>query len=473
MYKLIRLAGKIKVFRERLGLSQKEFIEAVSEKLGVPAMNPSLASQWESNLKNRASPGTKQIKAIALLSDRPWEAIWWFMRDDLDHKRSFVLFPDGRFKVAPLDISQKGEEKLFAEVSKIKSNNSLVPSEVLTAWMRDEEKMWSLYVKGIFNSEDQNHHRRLILKENLVPRNEPCGNCGGVSSIGVKKCDYCSTLLQSKNSNNSQIDSFQSGVIVKQLQCIKCGLLFSNNQKFCDDCGVFLTKEVFIKHPSSGINQDSSLNLLDPTEQLSKEQNLVKEILSKFQKVANKFLDVTNSNFKISDLVNFPEIVEPLSNAKKFQHNSDLDHENLNNFWSAVKFFSSSDHLIPIDFFNQKIQFGDISQLVDFHNGDVSIQVTCIRPSMLVSALRRTLQVKMMELCFIDRMKKRTSTKLIVVSTYEKGLDLHRLRLEFKELRLSFLRLGVAIRFVSGPVDVAAVIARYSVHKNYDESSDI
>ena len=44
MYKLIRLAGKLKVYRERLGLSQKEFIEAVSEKLGVPSMNPSLAS---------------------------------------------------------------------------------------------------------------------------------------------------------------------------------------------------------------------------------------------------------------------------------------------------------------------------------------------------------------------------------------------------------------------------------------------
>lgn len=428
MYKLIRLAGKLKVYRERLGLSQKEFIEAVSEKLGVPSMNPSLASQWESNLKNRASPSTRQIKAIALLSDRPWEIIWWFMRDDLDHKRSFVLYPDGRCKLAPLDISASEEEKLLAEVSKIKSNKSLLPSDDLTAWMGDEEKMWSLYVKGMFTYEDQNFHRRLIQKENLLPRRVPCSGCAGISSIDVKKCDYCNTRLEDVNTNSHEEE-----------------LIF--NEK---------NKNIILK--SNALSDELTL-----------EQILSTAALNQFQKISNEFSIESSIDFKVSDLISFPQKAESLSEVKKYHHNIVSESENFNNFWSAAKFFAVSDHLIPAEFFDQKIQFGDVSQMVDYFDNDLSIQLTSIRPTTLVSSLRSTLHNKMMELCFVDRMKKRTSKKLILASTYETGLDLNRLRLEFKEFRSSALKLGVATRFVSGPSEVAALIAQFRIQKNFDQ----
>ncbi|NDF60678.1 MAG: XRE family transcriptional regulator, partial [Crocinitomicaceae bacterium] len=419
---------KLKVYRERLGLSQKEFIAAVSEKLGVPSMNPSLASQWESNLKNRASPSTRQIKAIALLSDRPWEIIWWFMRDDLDHKRVFALYPDGTYKIAPMDISVSEEEKLLIEISKIKLNQSLLPSDELTAWMRDEEKMWSLYVKGMFTSEDQSFHRNLIQKANLIPRREPCGSCGGISSIDVKKCDFCNSRL-----SEGDFKSPRNELIYAQTR------------------GSELTK-------SSAVVND-----------LNQIQFLTEIAQNKFLKSSNDLLVSPSVDFKVSDLVSFPVKSDlPSDVEKSAHHNRVSESENSNQFLSTVKFLASSDHAIPAEFFEQKIQFGDISQHVYYFDHDLSIQLISIRPFTLISSFRRSLHNKIMELCFLDRLKKRTSRKLVLASTYETGIDLHQLRLEFKDFRLSALKLGIPIRFVSGPAEVASLIAQSRLQKNLD-----
>lgn len=66
-------------------------------------------------------------------------------------------------------------------------------------------------------------------------------------------------------------------------------------------------------------------------------------------------------------------------------------------------------------------------------------------------------------------MKKRTSKKLILVSTYEKGLKLYRLEEHLDELIHSSELLGVQIQFASGPLEVAEKIADFRTQKASEE----
>jgi hypothetical protein len=122
-----------------------------------------------------------------------------------------------------------------------------------------------------------------------------------------------------------------------------------------------------------------------------------------------------------------------------------------------------------MDHFNQRIQAGAISQLVNYFDGERAIQVVIIRRNLELRTLRKMLQTKMMELCFIDRMKKRTSKKLIVVSSLEKGLNLDSLTQNLGELIRSSELLGVAIQFTSGPLQVAECIAAFKTKNNISD----
>jgi hypothetical protein len=135
--------------------------------------------------------------------------------------------------------------------------------------------------------------------------------------------------------------------------------------------------------------------------------------------------------------------------------------ETANNFWSAVKFFCSSDHRIPNEFFGQRIKSGVLSQTLAYFDGDRSIQVLCVHPTSEIHQVRKILQTKMMELIFADRMKKRTSKKMVLVTSFQQGLKLERLEKDFEDLTNSSELLGVHIQFASGPLEAAEKIASF------------
>ena len=70
-----------------------------------------------------------------------------------------------------------------------------------------------------------------------------------------------------------------------------------------------------------------------------------------------------------------------------------------------------------------------------------------------------------MELCFIDRMKKRTARKMVLISTFETDLNLERLEEHLKPLINSSELIGVQVQFASGPVQVAKKIAAFKIDK--------
>ena len=431
MHKLINVAGKIKAFRETLGMTQTEFIVAVSQKLAettknpslaaklrAKPMNPSLASQWESNVKNRANPSQEHLKAIALLSDKPWETMWWFMRDDIDYKRGYELYPDGHATIAPADMSPEDEEEMLNWIAEEQAKHDATPSKELTAWMQDEDRMWDLHVKGRFSEEEQNRQRRMLGILSLLPH-EPCPSCGGINANIAKKCEYCAHKLESIQA------------IVKPVES-KAQVIVGN------------TKNAV---PVVGVLNEAQKTLVVP----SKQGGL------------NALALMARQGPVVADFVEFPPL-PPLRQQTSLQESEeDFGMQTANNFWSAVKFFTSTDHFIPNEHFGQRVQAGVLSQYVNYFDGDRAIQVAVIHRDTEIRSLRRSLQTKMMELCFVDRMKKRTSKKMVLVTSFEKGLKLERLEKHLEELSNSSELLGVQIQFASGPLEAAEMIAAFKM----------
>ena len=417
MPKLINVAGKIKDTRKRLGLTQKDFILAVSKKLHLSTpLNDSLASQWESNLKNRANPTDEQLAAIAELTSRPWETMWWFMRDDIDHKRGYELYPDGQFTIAPPDMSPEQEEELLAGMAaEYKEKYSAPIADKLLAWRAEPSTMWSLYEppeQPIINSQ-----QRALGIAGLLP-GTPCKKCGYKNPDLTRICAHCRNQLHTEGIG---------------------GLLSSN--------------AIAIGGKS---HEPESMTIGGP----------VKNALLSSASLKRSGLFASRSPI-VADLVEFRPLPPARPNTNEFETDEDYDIEIGNNFWAAVKFFASNDHFIPTEHFNQKIQTGAISQHVNYFDGDRAIQVITIHRNTEMRVLRRSLQNKMMELCFVDRMKKRTSKKLILVSTFEKGLKLFPLEEKLDELIHSSELLGVQVRFASGPLEVAEGIATFKTEKTF------
>jgi transcriptional regulator with XRE-family HTH domain len=426
MHKLINLAGKIRSFRETRGLTQTEFIVAVSQKLAEitknpslaaklreKPLNPSLASQWESNIKNRASPNSEQLKAIALLSDRPWDTIWWFMRDDIDYKRGYELFPDGTANIAPPDLSEQEEEEMRQYLAEENSRHEATPSKELTAWMQDEDKMWNLHVKGKFSEEEQNRQRRQLGIFSLLAHG-PCPGCSGINSNFAKKCEYCGHKLDSPLAVGGKAQQVVSEVVVDKPV----------------EANTTTTDSPVKDAPLSS----ASLKRLGLT---------------------------VRRGPIVSDLVEFPSLPPARPQTNDNASPEDYEMETANNFWSAVKFFCSNDHRIPNEFFGQRIKSGVLSQPLAYFDGDRAIQVLYIHPTSEIRQLRKLLQTKMMELIFADRMKKRTSKKMVLVTSFQKGLKLERLEKDFEDLTKSSELLGVQVQFASGPLEAAEKISAF------------
>ena len=426
MHKLINVAGKIRSFRETLGKTQTEFIIAVSQKLAettknpalaaklrVKPLNPSLASQWESNLKNRANPSAEQLKAIALLSDRPWETMWWFMRDDIDYKRGYELYPDGTANIAPPDLSEQEIEEMQRYLAEENSKHDATPSKELIAWIQDDDKMWDLHVKGKFSEEEQNRQRRQLGVFSLLAHG-PCPSCSGINSNIAKKCEYCGHKLDSPQVLGGKLTPGASEVIVNK---------------------------------SEEVNSTTT-------------DSPVTDVPLSSASLKRMGLTVRRGPI-VSDLVEFPPLPPARSQTSEGVSPEDYEMETANNFWSAVKFFCSNDHRIPNEFFGQRIKSGVLSQPLAYFDGDRAIQVLYIHPTSEIRQLRKSTQTKMMELIFADRMKKRTSKKMVLVTSFQKGLNLEQLEKDFEDLRNSSELLGVQIQFASGPLEAAEKIAAF------------
>lgn len=432
MPKLINVAGKIKDTRKRLGMTQKDFILAVSKKLHLSTpLNDSLASQWESNLKNRANPTDEQLAAIAELTSRPWDTMWWFMRDDIDHKRGYELYPDGQFTIAPPDMSPDQEEELLASMAADNKEKYSAPiADKLTAWLKDPSTMWTLYEPP--ETTIINTQQRALGIAGLLP-GVPCKRCGYKNPDMTKFCANCGNTTQTEGIG---------GLISRKVAAIG---------------GDFHEPESSTIGGSNAASDSANLasaEILNGTNQLA--------ISRATQKRLYALKPPT-----ISDYVDFPPLPSPRTNTNKYETAEDFDIENDKNFWAAVKFFATNDHFINTEYFNQKIQAGAISQTVSYFDGDRAIQVLYIHRNTEMRTLRRSLQNKMMELIFIDRMKKRTSKKMILISLYEKGLKLNALDKHLDEIIHSAELLGVQVRFASGPLEVAESIATFKTQKTF------
>ena len=405
-------------------MTQKDFILAVSKKLHLSTpLNDSLASQWESNLKNRANPTDEQLAAIAELTSRPWDTMWWFMRDDIDHKRGYELYPDGQFTIAPPDMSPDQEEELLASMAADNKEKYSAPiAGKLLAWMKEPSTMWTLYEPpetAIINTQQ----RALGIAGLLT--DAPCKRCGYKNLPTANYCTDCANPLHTEGIE---------------------GLL--------TDKVINVFNEQVNKAAIGGGFHDPDLSTIGGTNQLA--------ISRATQKRLYALKPPT-----VSDYVDFPPLPAPRTNTNKYETAEDFDLENDKNFWAAVKFFATNDHFINTEYFNQKVQAGAISQTVSYFDGDRAIQVLYIHRNTEMRTLRRSLQNKMMELIFIDRMKKRTSKKMILISLYEKGLKLNALDKHLDEIIHSAELLGIQVRFASGPLEVAESIATFKTQKTF------
>jgi hypothetical protein len=60
-----------------------------------------------------------------------------------------------------------------------------------------------------------------------------------------------------------------------------------------------------------------------------------------------------------------------------------------------------------------------------------------------------------MRLIFIDRMRKRTNKKLIILYTHETNVNLEKIKQVMDESLQSAAALGITVKFTSGPIETA------------------
>jgi transcriptional regulator with XRE-family HTH domain len=96
------LSEKIKSTRKSLKLTQQEFCNRLSEALKRP-ISRGLVARWEgTSAGSRIIPSIQQLKAIAGLTQKPWEQFLWFMDDEAPANRGFMYHPDGTRLLEPL-----------------------------------------------------------------------------------------------------------------------------------------------------------------------------------------------------------------------------------------------------------------------------------------------------------------------------------------------------------------------------------
>ena len=289
--------------------------------------------------------------------------------------------------------------------------------------MKDPNAMWSLYEPP--KPEGISKEQRFLGIAGLLP-GTPCKNCGYKNHDYAISCANCKTAIHSGGLGGTGISGpgFSSGVI---------------------------------KNKEVTSAQGSQEQLKTLSGDLNKEQKTP---------LNPKDIFARRGPALASDFVDFPAL--PPSRPQTIEQDflDEIDIENVNNFWAAVRFFACNDHFLSTQHFDQKIQTGALSQNVHYFDGDRAIQVVTFDRNSEIRNLRRSLQTKMMELCFVDRMKKRTSKKLILVSTFEKGLALNRLEKHLEELIHSSELLGIQVRFASGPLEVAEGIYTFKTLKS-------
>jgi transcriptional regulator with XRE-family HTH domain len=442
----MNLAGKIRQVRKNKGLKQKEFIKQVSEKLGLDyVLNESLAAQWESNLKNRANPTPEQIKAIAQISSHPYQTMWWFMRDDIKDNRAFKLFPNGQFLLAMEGMSRTDAEEYFASAAAqpqfLEAQNASHALE-LTAWIENTEKMWELYVPGKVSQADQELQlRRLALRRQLA--GDACPYCNSINSNVARKCEYCGKPLEIKV--KAKTASKTAASVTKSLPTEPATFAYVL--------------------PQAGNQAKESNDEFEEIEQEISEAEFEK-VKARRKEIMRRFGPI------VEDLAEFPKKAKgglelaglapkdrgglrQHSFRNEFMHRRNRDKD----FWTSVMFFLNSELGATLNtYFNQGVQSGQFKEELRFFDGDNTVLEALIHSETEIHELRKTIQKLAMRLIFVDRLRKRTNKKLIIVYTHESSVDLTKVAVEMEESIQSAAALGIAIKFASGPMITAQTL---------------
>jgi hypothetical protein len=128
-------------------------------------------------------------------------------------------------------------------------------------------------------------------------------------------------------------------------------------------------------------------------------------------------------------------------------------------FWTSVMFFLNSELGATLNsYFNQGVQSGQFKEELRFFDGDNTVLEALIHSETEIHELRKTIQKLAMRLIFVDRLRKRTNKKLIIVYTHESSVDLTKVAVEMEESVQSAAALGIVIKFASGPMVTAQTL---------------
>ena len=406
--KFNNLHGKIKSVRKRLGMTQKEFVIEISKQLNLekPLSEP-LASQWESNLSSkRTTPTAKQLAIMADLSEKSGSRKWETMA-------WFMLdeIPASR----GIAIHQDGTYDLEPE------------------WDLSEEDIEQM----------QNQHEALQEALYNTPPDpiltEWYDNPEKIFDLRDKLFHPQNASVKSKN-----VTVKLDGVAAKA----SVGDVTSNS----------------VKHKTANENKDAvpdgQTRLKDLTNPevinnlIARRPRCVEDVVV-FSEKQNVFINTEAEKARLSG-----ELTEYDDYQKKTSR-----------FWEVVKYSLEDDHgiLDPDTFFSQQIPCGEIKQAVGYFDGNTAIQfLSTIRTSSL-TLLKLKIKEKMGELILVDRIRNRTSKKMVLLYLLDKNLDLTKLNDELKGYIQSAHTLGVTVKIASGHDQTAATIADFVIPKEVRE----
>lgn len=404
--KFNNLHGKIKSVRKRLGMTQKEFIKEIADRLDRSLSEP-LASQWESNLPNkRTTPTPKQLAIMAELSEksgsRKWETMAWFMLDEVPATTGVEIHPDGTYDLEPTwEMTEEDLEEMQKQHdAEREAYYNTPPDSSLTEWYDNPEKIYELRNKLFHPQSGVTKHKNVAVKLDGV---EAKGSVGDVTSNSVKH--------KTANENKDAVPDGQSRI------------------KDMVDSGV--------------------VNHL-----IARRPRCVEDVVV-FSEKQNVFINTEAEKARLSG-----ELTEYDDYQKKTSR-----------FWEVVKYSLEDDHgiLDPDTFFNQQIPCGEIKQAVGYFDGNTAIQfLSTIRTSSL-TLLKLKIKEKMGELILVDRIRNRTSKKMVLLYLLDKNLDLTKLNDELKGYIQSAHTLGVTVKIASGHDQTAATIADFVIPKEVRE----
>jgi transcriptional regulator with XRE-family HTH domain len=172
-------------------------------------------------------------------------------------------------------------------------------------------------------------------------------------------------------------------------------------------------------------------------------------------------------SFSVGDVVKFERKNQKLSlEGEEARSSGEYDFEDDEfakryRFDGALRYFLEEDcGLGDVEFgLNRSITSGAIKTKASFYLHNVSVQHFQIKKTTSVNLIPVTIRQKMADLLLIDRMQNRGSKKMVLVSTYEKNLDLKPLEERFAEYIKSAEHLRIKVAFASGPAQAAFKIA--------------